>query len=246
MKKSVSILGLGHIGAPLAQVLSAAGYVVKGSTRSPEKAQSFNAAGIMATALSFPQLPESELLDSDLIVLNIPPFEEELDWFRRWNWRPDSWMIFLSSTSVYEDKPLVVTEDSEVKPSLLSAQEKWVQKTFPRYSILRLGGLLGGARHPGKHLSGRKDLKSPLHAVNLVHHDDVVGFIQTVMEKKLEREVFNVVSDEHRSRKDFYQQYAKDHNLALPEFDESDKSLGKIVSNQKMKGHYQLKHAKVS
>lgn len=246
MKNSISIIGLGNIGAPLGEALKLDGHKVLGTTRQREKAQVLEALGIKVSLLSYPELPSAELLSSDIIVLNIPPFTGQLSWFQSWNWKTYSWVIFLSSTSVYQDSPVVVTEESPLKESELVAQGKWIQERFQSSTILRLGGLLGGNRHPGKSLSGKKELKGSRHAVNLIHHEDVVGFIQTVIRKQLTNHIFNVVSDEHSSREEFYTSFAKSRNLPEPQFDESDRSLGKVVSNEKMKNHYLLKHPRVS
>lgn len=222
------------------------GYEVQGTTRTPEKLSLLSAKGLKAFLLKHPEIPSPELLQADVIVLNIPPFAEELDWFKDWPWKQDSWIIFLSSTSVYQDGNFEVNEFSALEDNHLVQQEKWISHHFQHHTILRLGGLLGGSRHPGKFLSGRTNLKSPLHAVNLIHQEDVVSFIRTVIKKKLKEEIINVVSDQHASRKDYYQGYAEAFNLPLPQFDESDKSLGKVVSNEIMKKHYQLIHPKVS
>jgi nucleoside-diphosphate-sugar epimerase len=237
VKNSISIIGLGHVGKPLARALKLEGHRVLGTTRLSEKAQVLEAEGIKVGLLSYPNVPASGLLETDIIVLNIPPFPGELEWFRSWSWKTYSWVIFLSSTSVYQDSPVVVSENSPLKETDLLSQEKWVQERFQSWTILRLGGLLGGERHPGKSMVGKKNLKGPRHAVNLIHHDDVVGFIQTVIKKHLTNDIFNVVCDEHSPRQEFYSAYAT--------FDESDRSMGKVVSNEKMKQHYELKHPRV-
>ena len=178
------------------------------------------------------------------MVLNIPPFEGQLEWFKEWKWRPGQKIIFISSTSVYgnQNGEMLETID-DLPPSLLIEQERWIRANFEHWCILRFAGLVGNARHPGKILSGKTDLKGQDSPVNLLHLEDAIGFTQTVLERNLWYEIFNVCSDEHSFKKEFYTEFAERENLPLPMFDESDRSSGKLINNQKMKSHYQLTKA---
>ena len=230
----ISILGLGWFGAPLAIELRNQGNDIFGSTRSEEKAREFRLQNIYASTFSYPDLPPEELIDSDIVILNIPPFEEELRWFKSFNWNPKTWLIFISSTSVYP-------EPESKNGHLLKAQEDWIQSQFNHWTILRFGGLYGADRHPGKYLSGRKNLAGRLSPVNLIHQEDCIEFTKTVIAKKLQSNLFNVVSDDHRTREEFYSEYCREAGLPLPEFDHNDHSSGNIVPNNEMKKHYRLK-----
>src|SRR5690606_18926353 len=131
-------------------------------TRDPSKAQLLNAQGIRTEILTSDSLPSLEVMDADVVVLNIPPVVNQLEWMKRWRWKKETHLIFISSTSVYGRNQGLVTEETDPLPDsanaqLLLAEENWV-KTFPHYSIIRFGGLMGKDRHPGKHLSGKTDL----------------------------------------------------------------------------------------
>lgn len=220
-KKKVSILGLGWYGGPLAEALMSQGFDVIGSTRSTEKVSS------VARLLEYPNSPSEDLIHTDIVVLNIPPFAEELEWFQRWDWSYKPWVIFISSTS---EAPLLIE------------QEEWVKSHFENWTILRFGGLLGNARHPGKHLSGKKDLKAPHRPVNLLHLEDAVGVTLAVIEKDVKGKTLSVVCDEHRSRAEFYSEYCRKNQLPLPEFDLNDLSTGKVISNEEVKQFYRFKY----
>lgn len=215
------IIGLGWYGKPLAEKLVQLGYSVSGTTTSPEKLQAFLQDNIQAEILKYPDIPSD--LSADIIVLNIPPFADELSWFKKWPFKNNSWIIFISSTSNKE---------------VLLEQEEWIRNHFQRWTILRFGGLIGGDRHPGKHLSGRKNLTGRLHPVNLIHQDDTVDATITVIEKRIINKTINVVSDEHPTREDYYTNWCKRHQLPLPEFDQTDSSTGKVVENEELKKFY--------
>ncbi len=227
----ISILGLGWFGAPLAETLVREGISVSGTTRSEEKRLHLKASGINAEIMSYPELPSSSLLGQDIVILNVPPFEEQLTWFQRWEWDLRSWVIFVSSTSVY---PAPTSRSAE----LLKAQEDWISGTFQQWTILRFGGLIGGARHPGKYLAGRKNLPGGDSPVNLIHLEDTIGATLAVIKARAQGKIFHVVSDEHPTRRDFYTDYCKGHGLPLPEFNPTDTSSGKIVPNDDLRSLY--------
>ncbi|WP_408096967.1 hypothetical protein ACJVC5_18180 [Peredibacter sp. HCB2-198] len=220
-KKKVSILGLGWYGSPLRDELLRHGFDVVGSTRTKEKLSPDS------RLLAYPELPSEDLMDADIVVLNIPPFPEELEWFKKWPWKKP-WLIFISSTSE--------------SPTLL-AQEEWVRANFTDWTILRFGGLLGGKRHPGKHLSGKKNLAAPKRPVNLLHLEDAVGVTVAVIQNNVKGKTLGVVCDEHRTREEFYSEYCRENNLPLPEFDQSDLSTGKIVPNEEIKKFYKFRNS---
>lgn len=239
MKASVAIIGLGYLGHPLGEDLHRLGYLVLGTTRTEAKLQSLRASGIKTEVLSQGQAPSTEILKSDAIVLNIPPFGGQLEWFQSWPWDPTRKIIFVSSTSVYAHAEGLVDETSALVDGILSREEDWVRKTFPRHAILRAGGILGPGRHPGKILSGRKGISKPLHPVNLIHVEDLMEVIKSFI-ISTEIGIYNVVSDERHTRKEFYQDFCRRNHLPLPEFNEDDYSSGKIVSNGKLKSFYEL------
>lgn len=224
----ISIVGLGWFGSELAEVLKPQHQVL----------------GTHRTDLNESNTPSESIMDADVFVLNIPPFKNQLAWFKSWHWNKKTHVIFISSTSVYGQEAGLLDEETLPLPStdnaqLLLQEEEWI-KTFPHYTIIRFGGLLGKNRHPGKILSGRKNLNGGNHPVNLIHLDDAVEFTKLVIEQKRQGECYNLVAPEHPTRKDFYRAYCHANELPLPEFDQ-DQSNGKIISSKKVSGFYQCK-----
>lgn len=238
----ISIVGLGWLGSELARVLKKK-HEVSGTTRRDEKAQVFRNEGIVCETLNPPQVPSTELMDADVLVVNIPPFSGQLAWIQSWNLNAHTHVIFISSTSVYGQEEGLLNESVDPAPVtengvLLVSEETWI-RSLPRHTIIRCGGLTGLARHPGKILSGRKNLSGGNQPVNLIHLDDVIGFIKLVIDEKKTGEVYNLVSPLHPTRRDYYQGYCLSHQLPLPEFDDSVEA-GKTVDSHKAQQIYRF------
>jgi hypothetical protein len=226
----ISIIGLGRFGELLGTTLLKEGHDICGTTRSEVKKMKLENKGFKVWTLNYPDTP-SELLQGKVIVLNIPPFEKELDWFKSWPWDKKSWIIFISSTSVF---PI----PDSTGGILLHQQEEWFKNEFPDTTILRFGGLLTKEGHPGKYLSGKTSLKGRLWPVNLIHLEDTVMATKIVIEKQLKNITAQVVSDEHPTREEYYSHYCEKHHLPLPQFDPNDFSSGKIVPTDVLKTFY--------
>lgn len=223
----ISIVGLGWFGSSLAEAL--AGHEISGTHR---------------TDLNESNTPSAAIMDADVFVLNIPPFKNQLKWFQSWNWSQKTHVIFISSTSVYGQEAGELDESMAPIPStengqLLLQEEEWF-KTFPHHTIIRFGGLLGKDRHPGKVLSGRKNLSGGNQPVNLLHLDDAVGFTKLVIEQKLVNRTFNLVNPEHPTREAFYRGYCETHKLPLPEFEHSSMP-GKSICSALVENLYEFK-----
>ena len=76
-KPSISILGCGWLGFPLAQSLVSEGFKVNGSTQTESKLTQLTEAGIHAFHLRLSpheiQGDIAHFLQSDILILNIPP-----------------------------------------------------------------------------------------------------------------------------------------------------------------------------
>lgn len=228
----VSIIGLGWFGAELAKALIPT-HEIYGTTRSEEKKEFFTSQGIHTQILIPPHLPSKEMLEADVVVINIPPFENQLEWFKKWTLSPRSFVIFISTTSVYGDVSGLVNEESPIRENPL---ENWV-RSLSRSTIIRFGGLIGLNRHPGKILSGRKNIAGGNWPVNLVHIADTVAFTKLIIEQKKESEIYNLVYPYHPTRRDYYENYCRENYLPLPEFIDSDQ-LGKTISSLKVDQFY--------
>ncbi|MGJ8591278.1 MAG: SDR family oxidoreductase [Aquaticitalea sp.] len=257
MSKNISIIGCGWLGLPLAKQLVAENCKVKGSTTSTEKIPLLESVGIDGFYVEVTQEAilgniENCLSNCEILVLNIPPslrknpdgdFVKQIS-----NLIPYietssiAHVIFVSSTSVFADAESipVITEATTPNPTTESGQqllevEKMLQKN-PNFdtTILRFGGLFGKDRHPAKYLSGKTGIKSPNAPVNLIHLDDCIGIIQSIIKNKVWNETFNASTTPHPSKQNYYIRVCKDLNLPIPEFEKKSFSIGKIIDSKKL------------
>lgn len=250
-KPSVSILGCGFLGWPLAKRLVALGYSVYGSTTRPEKINLLKDSGVVAFHIICQddsiEGPLQSFLQTDLLVLTLPfkrtfidptiyqrqihPIVEAL------KTSPISRIIFTSTTAIYPETITLAKEDMVFEGdnpraiTLLNIEKELLNLGA---TILRLSGLYGETRKIGHFLSGKK-VEDPLSPVNLVHVDDAVAVIVKIIEGNYLREIFNVTSDKHPTKKELYTQAALKAGLPQPLFSQDSSKVKKIVDNSKLK-----------
>jgi nucleoside-diphosphate-sugar epimerase len=246
----ISILGCGWLGFPLAKALLSKGFSVKGSTTSAEKLDVLKYAGIIPFLIALSENKTTgnltEFLEnSKILIIDVPPklrgsgtenfvskIRNVIPFIEKSSVEK---VLFISSTSVYNDDEIFVTEETIPKPDtesgkqLLETEQLLQNNSHFKTTILRFGGLIGEDRHPIKFLAGRKNLDNPDAPVNLIHQDDCIGIILKIIETDSWNETFNAVAPSHPSRELYYTQKAMDLNLALPKFNSEENSGGKII-----------------
>lgn len=252
---SISILGCGWLGLPLAKHLIKKNYEIRGSTTSPNRIPELEAAGIEAfvIALSPKSISgdyETFLQKSKTLIIDIPPklrgengesFVDKIKTFIRKGIVNSEieHVLFVSSTSVYGDDAVLITEETIEKPTTPSGQELLEtehflqQQTAFKTTILRFGGLIGETRNPAKSLSGKTNVATPEAPINLIHQQDCIEIITAIIEQGFWGEKLNAVAPFHPTRKAYYSSKAKQLGLPLPEFEESNVS-GKIIDSSKL------------
>lgn len=242
----VSIIGLGWLGLQLAERFSQAGFEVKGTVRSSDKANTLNHLQVDICLYEFPNQAPDTVFDADALILTIPPGKIEDYLGMVWTLTEEIKLssirkiVFLSSVSVYPECNQTVDEsysgqpDSPQGKTLLEAEKMLLGIRGKTVSICRLGGLVGQNRHPGKFLAGRKDLPNPNSPVNLIHGQDATELIYTLLTQENVSSIYNLCSAEHPTRKTFYVKAADLLGLERPEFQTEGKESWKLVSNQKI------------
>lgn len=269
----ISILGCGWLGWPLGGHLLDRGLHVRGSTTTNEKLGSLRDDDIEPYLLRLnPELGEDEartFFSSDILVLNVPPSRDSGDVVSFHRQQIDSvrsaaaagsvdWILFVSSTGVYPSVEQVVTEDDlppgmpDALPgprrstgrALLQAEGRLMNDPNFDTTVVRFGGFYGDDRHPGRFLAGRSEVSRPEAPVNLIHRDDCVGLLSTLIEQGIRNEVFNACADGHPTRRSLYTRAIEVLGLEPPTFDDSDTRLGKLVRNDKVKQQcgYEFEH----
>lgn len=272
MINDISILGCGWLGGALARHLHDEGVSVRGSTTTPQKVEALAEDGIEPFLLNLdPDLSGDTVepfFESTALFLNIPPPRgdnarsvhlQQVDAVRTAAREGDvEWVLFASSTGVYPSVERTVTEadcppgQPEALPgprrstgdTLLEIEARLLDDPAFDTTVIRFAGLYGGDRHPGRFLAGRTGLSRPRAPVNLIHREDCVGILTTLLDQNVRDDVFNACADAHPTRRELYTQAAKKLGLEPPSFEEEDSTTGKVVSNQKIKDScgYQFLH----
>lgn len=246
--KSISVMGCGWLGLPLAKELVGK-YNIKGSTTSEEKLKSIKKLGADPFDIKLTENGiEGDIqsfLASDILILNIPPgsVSAEQNEYRELieltDQSPISKLLFVSSTSIYPNYCGEVTEGMKLTPAtalnskLCEMETELNNMTNTDSTIVRFGGLIGYERHPGEFFAGRRNVSDPFAPVNLIHRDDCIGIIKKILDKNIWGEAFNCCADTHPTKKEFYTEAAKSIGLELPTFERSDKEGYKIINNRK-------------
>lgn len=256
--RTISVLGCGWFGMPLAIRLVRAGFQVNGATTTPAKRERMREHHISDFLIQLDPGLHSEarpdaFFDADALVLNIPPGRENTA--SRYRLMMDNLMphitgsgiqlvIFISSTSVYPNLNRSVEESdaggeglSKGGTIMLETEQLLQQREEFKTTVLRFGGLYGNDRHPARYMAGRSGLSNSAAPVNLVHLEDCIRITERILRQQLGGETFNVVCDEHPNRKTYYSEMTRRMGLKKPEFVQSDDhpSEWKQVSNRYVK-----------
>lgn len=254
----ISVLGCGWLGLPLAEHLRDNGHSIQGSTTSPDKVSLLKGKNIRPYLIRLkPDLnadADPGFWDADLLILNIPPGRnrENVETFHvqqieavieQLKKSSITKVIFVSSTSVYPEKPDIVGEE-DARPgeavrgtgnALLKAEKLLMNQPSFDTTVIRFGGLYGYDRHPIDHLAGRTNLRKGNAPVNLIHQDDCIGIIQALIDSNICNHIFNGVSDGHPPKRMYYPAIAESMELSPPEYEKDEDNNYKVVSNLKLK-----------
>ncbi len=256
--KSVSIIGCGWLGLPLAKYLLAGRCTtVKGSTTSPDKLEILRKAGIEAYVVSLGPEPQGdgwlELLEVDSLIVDIPPRSSRqgeefhpqqigflVELIKK---SPVQQIIYVSSTSVYPELNRVVEEkdvferSQSAAPQLVEAEMTLMslREMGKNVTVLRCGGLMGYDRIPGKYVRGKKGITTGNTPVNYIHRDDAVASIGALLRTGVPNETFNCVAPEHPTRRAVYEASCRQFGWEEPTFAEPEQEeFYKVVSSEKL------------
>lgn len=251
--EKIAIIGLGWLGMPLALSLLARGYRVAGTKTTSDGVEAARMCGVECYSLLL--TPEMQVDDDDLaalfqadaVIITLPARHtvEGHDNYRLAVQQVvDSALafsvpriIFTSSTSVYGDTQGILREDTPVAPvtpagKTLVELERWLHG-LPNTSvdIVRLAGLVGPSRHPGRFLAGKTALDNGSHGVNLVHQADVIAAIELLLKLPRGGHIYNICAPRHPIKRDYYTAKARELDLTPPQF-LTDKVGGDTVADK--------------
>ncbi|MGI4835741.1 MAG: NAD(P)-binding domain-containing protein [Janthinobacterium lividum] len=253
---TVAVLGCGWLGFPLAKELLAQGHRVLGTTTTPEQLPVLAAAGVEPTLLQlgpdFSAAAEQQLTtwlaQADVLVLNVPPRAAVAGGYPQLL-RPvhravaaarTKAVLFVSTVGVYPDEPRSMRETNALSTRDASSDVLRTEGHFvPRYgqwhsTVVRLGGLFGPGRAPGRFLAGRRHLPHGSSPTNLLHLTDAVGVLRTIITQGIWGHTLNVCAAEHPARRDFYPVAARFIDLEPPTF-QPDEGGGKLIDGSQVR-----------
>lgn len=254
-ERTVSVLGCGWLGLPLAQRLVREGYLVKGSTTRPEKLPILERSNITPFLIQcLPGIHGRDLkvfFQSSVLFLNIP-FRRNLadpsDYQRQIESvilharsSPIEFVIFAGSTSVYPDSMPDAREDAPFIPDnrrarvLYDIEQSLLGNSHFQATVIRFGGLYGGTRKIGGFLAEKKEVQGGDRPVNLIHRDDCIEIVVRIIAQDIRGEILNACSDGHPTRRELYTKAALRIGLDPPQFEEEPPASHKIVRNGKLK-----------
>ncbi len=253
--KNITILGLGWLGLPLAKSLIKKGLNVIGTSTSDDKIESINASNeLKAIKWSLESNSPDNLIEqslkADVCIIAIPASHvfknlgTVTDFLQKLSSSTE--IILISSTGVYPEKLALANEDYQFKGTELTNSNVQIEQTISnsinqRLTILRLAGLIGPNRHPIKQLQGRIDIPNGDSPINLVHLNDVIAFIELLIQEQKFGDIVNVCHPSHPTREEYYLAAAKYFKLANPAFLKGS-SKNKKIDNEKSQQAYDFQY----
>jgi nucleoside-diphosphate-sugar epimerase len=241
-KNVITIIGCGWLGTALGKSLTTKGYKVYGSVTRKEKFEQLQGAGISPFEFKLGN-PSSDITHEipasgiAIILLNPRVIEHNFDELTQALKSAGAKHVLLaSSTAVYPSNNSLVTENDAVEQESphsgvnMLRLEQEIQERF-NSTIMRFAGLYGPGRHPSTFFRNSKGGAG--NPVNMIHLDDCVRAIHILLIAAPEG-AYNLCSDEHPTRIEFYTQASKSKGLPPPIFGDAEIPY-KIVDNRLFK-----------
>jgi nucleoside-diphosphate-sugar epimerase len=247
--KKLLILGCGWVGKITADLFLENDFDVWGTSTQESKITELKEKGINSILLDLFNEYETgkDFIDLqkqsfDLILISIPVKRNEypIQCFKKFEKLTEllfkidyKQIIYLSSIGVYEPTGGIITEESPViKNGNIFLIQDYLSKQLPNLITLRLGGLFGFGRIPGKYFSNKVCTVGQDKA-NYIHGTDVANVIFEIWKKKVKPTVYNIVAPIHPFKKDIYETMSKKYKFAPVLYSEGS-NFQKEVSSKKL------------
>ncbi|MFT6927882.1 MAG: nucleoside-diphosphate-sugar epimerase [Psychromonas sp.] len=251
MEKSISILGSGWLGLPLAKQLQSDFDRVNISTRTEDKVTQLCSAGLQPFVVDIDNISDNiqSFLRSNTLIINIT--SKNVAGFKNLikeiEISPVKEILLVSSTSVYPAKNGLCQESDQLDMAShpwLIIEQLFSQNIHFKSTIIRCAGLIGGKRHPGRFFASGRAIQCTNAGVNLIHLDDCLAIIGIIIKRHIFPQLLNACADTHPSKAQFYTLNALALGFDKPNLSEEGPQANKIVSNEKLKKRldYQFIH----
>lgn len=236
MNTTISILGCGWYGLPMATTLVSNGYKVKGSTTSPQKLSDLSKSKISPYLIDIQNDTienEGDFFDTDVLIIAIPPkrstaeqhlFTSKIDAIICASKQRVKHVIFISSISVYGDNNSHLNELSVPKPKtqsgkvILQAEDALRKSNNFTTTILRFAGLIGPGRDPGKFFAGKTNIPNGQAPINLILQKDCIDITLSIIKQRAFGYTYNACIPDHPSKQWFYARASAKSALPHPIF----------------------------
>jgi nucleoside-diphosphate-sugar epimerase len=240
--KTISLLGSGWLGLALALNFQRQSFSVNASTRTLTRLDQLQENGATPYLIDIDSLTGNvqAFFVCDVLIVNITSKNilSFIELIRNIEASKVRRVLFVSSSSVYQNTNNLVMESEgiENKDSPLYQIEKLFMSSLHfKATIVRMAGLIGPGRHPGRFFKNDKLVEQSDSPVNLIHQTDCVNIISQIIEQKVWGEVFNACASSHPTKREFYGQARQSLGQLPPNYGDSNEPFFKIVSNQKLK-----------
>lgn len=252
MKERIGVLGCGWLGLGVAQSYVADNFIVHGSRQSKKGADSLKEHGVHGFVVQISEKHYSGNLSEFLhgvsrLFLTFPPglrknpkrdfiamIHQLLPHIKRSEVKE---VVFTSSTGVYGPQQGLVTPSTVPQPQTDTGRQLLEVESILRSQdgfstqIVRLGGLLGGDRHPVKQLAKLAVVDDPQAPINLIHKVDAIGLLRFLANRAPWQCIYNGVTPWHPTKQDFYEKVVKQMQLPTPRFAEDPGNANKVVTD---------------
>lgn len=208
MAGTVFIFGLGYVGRPLGHKLAAAGWKVRGTTRTPSRLAAEAEAGWQIHQFADDQPladPKMALDDVDALITTItaiggsdPVLDAHGDLIAEFS----GWSGYVSATSVYPDTPDgFCYEDTPTGPATargrarVEAEQRWLDLLGSE--IFRAAGIYGPGRSPFDALRDgtSRIIEHRGQVFNRIHVEDICRIIEAAMAQPRRSRIINLADN---------------------------------------------------
>lgn len=235
--RRIFILGAGWLGAPLAVQLLEAGNSVTASYRNKKP----NVSDEIQLISSENILRSLEDNNPECLIITVPPNTETIELLSQLallNLKTIQQVIYTSSIGIYPKRPGIYRTSSEIdNASPLATMENILQDRFSsKLTILRLGGLIGGQRHPITHISGKSIDSNSTDPICLVHRDDVNRAIKHIIQEEICGVTFNLFFPLSIDKKTYYAHISSSLGIPNPQWNQSEIESRRIIPSASIVG----------
>ncbi|MBS3799129.1 NADP-binding protein [Pseudoalteromonas sp. BDTF-M6] len=238
MDKKLVIIGAGWLGEALAQEALAQGWQVE-ATHREQGTQAHERQFALQEDGS--QVHNVSLTDAYWVCAMSPgarrqpsnyqqSLEHALALYQQLNGKG---FVLCSSTGIYDQQSGQYDERSAL--SLATARQQRLaqaeQTTLAAGAkVLRLGGLVGPNREPGRFVAGKTLSSHPEDKVNMVHRDDVIAGILTLIQHYPQAQpIYNLVHPSHPSKQNYYQVHCQRRGTQVPQFS-AEQPVARVIN----------------